>query len=109
MWCYRGEPLAERARLCQSHDLRWYRKRSTAPRWGPGSLWQNPHPVGKRCLRAIATRCECSASLKLTVIVAPPDAAKAEFTEESTWVDLFEEAGTQGVGDLKDSPQHALC
>jgi len=37
------------------------------------------------------------------------DAAKAEFPEESTWVDLFEEAGTQGVGDLKDSTRHALC
>jgi len=37
------------------------------------------------------------------------DAAKAEFPEESTSVDLFEEAGTQGVGDLKDSTQHALC
>ena len=37
------------------------------------------------------------------------DAAKAEFSEESTLVDLLEEADTQGVGDLKDRTQHALC
>jgi hypothetical protein len=37
------------------------------------------------------------------------DAAKAELSEESTWVDLLEEADTQGVGDLKDRTQHALC
>ena len=36
------------------------------------------------------------------------DAAKAEFSQERAWIDFLEEAGTQGVGDLKDGTQHAL-
>jgi hypothetical protein len=37
-----------------------------------------------------------------------PEAAKAEFSQQRPLVDFLEKSGTQGVGDLKDGPQHAL-
>ena len=38
-----------------------------------------------------------------------PDATKAEFCEQSTFVDSFEESRAKGVRDLKHSAEHALC
>ena len=37
-----------------------------------------------------------------------PEAAKTEFCKKRPLVDLLEESGAQGVGNLKDSTQHAL-
>ena len=37
-----------------------------------------------------------------------PDAAKTEFSKQCPLVDLLEESGAQGVGNLKDGTQDAL-
>ena len=37
-----------------------------------------------------------------------PDAAKAELSQQCPQVDLLEESGAHGVGNLKDGTQHAL-
>ena len=37
-----------------------------------------------------------------------PEAAKTEFCKQRPLVDLLEESGAQGVGNLKDGTQHAL-
>ena len=37
-----------------------------------------------------------------------PDAPKTEFSKQSTLIDLLQEPGTQGIGDLKHSTQHAF-
>jgi hypothetical protein len=37
-----------------------------------------------------------------------PEAAKTEFCKKRPLVDLLEESGAQGVGNLKDGTQHAL-
>jgi hypothetical protein len=37
-----------------------------------------------------------------------PEAAKTEFCKQRPLVDLLEESGAQGVGNLKDGAQHAL-
>ena len=37
-----------------------------------------------------------------------PDAAKGEFPQEGSLVDLLQETGAQGVGDLKDRAEHTL-
>ena len=36
-----------------------------------------------------------------------PEAAKTEFCKQRPLVDLLEESGAQGVGNLKDGAQHA--
>jgi hypothetical protein len=38
-----------------------------------------------------------------------PDTADAEFHEQSTLINLFQEPSTQRVGDLEDSAEYVLC
>ena len=38
-----------------------------------------------------------------------PDASEAEFSEQSTLVDLFEESGTKRVGDFEHVAKHLLA
>src|ERR1035441_10100931 len=64
---------------------------------------QTVRPEARRSLRHWAV---CSPARRSTHFSST---AKAEFSEESALVNLLAEAGTQGVGDLKDSTQHALC
>ena len=37
-----------------------------------------------------------------------PDAAKAEFPKQGALVDLLEESGAEGIGNLKHCAEHAL-